>query len=987
MLDKVLAAIAGSDLFRRSVARLKKNEKVSLTDLPGGAFAAVSAALAKDFPVVLVVASTVEKAEGLCQEIDLFIGGRTLHFPPPELFGADNFSETAGERLGILNELSRRNLIVVASARAATSNCQPPKSLHPLEVTVGGEIERDGLLKKLVDFGYRRFDIVGERGEFSVRGGIVDVYPVNLERAVRLEFSGDTVESIRYFDPYSQRSTEKLAAVSVLPARESASIPFFKALPSGSLIVLAEKAEASFKELGEAARVELSSFALPGEEGLCQPADSYLDRLALVPGEALLVSRHPHRLREELAGRAIIEGKLSGGFVINGLTVLSDKELFGEHQLARKKPAAAREGVADELLSDLKYGDFVVHENYGIGIYRGMKNMELGGATQEYLLIEFKNADLLYVPPTMIGLVEKYSGGGEAKPRLSRLGSNEWVKTRGRVKKALRDMTRELTVLYAAREKFPGASFPPDDVWQKELEATFPYEETIDQAKAIAAVKKDMEASRPMDRLVCGDVGYGKTEVAIRAAAKAASAGKQVAILAPTTILVEQHFNNFKERFKNLPFVIEMLSRFRSLRDQKAVARGLEFGGVDIVIGTHRLLSKDIKFRDLGLLIVDEEQRFGVAHKEKLKQLKKSVDVLTLSATPIPRTLYFSLAGLREISLITTPPVDRSPIRTYILPYSDDVLREAVVREIDRGGQVYFVHNTIDKIVGLAARLKKLVPSARVAVGHGQMDAKKLEKTMQEFMERKYDVLVCTSIIESGLDITNVNTIVIDNADRFGLSQLYQIRGRVGRSPVRAYAYLFYHPERGLSELALERLKAIQDFTALGSGYKLAMRDLEIRGSGNLLGAEQSGHIYEVGFDLYCELLEEAVREAKGEKVSPPREVEIDLKVEASIPPEYVTDDRQRVALYRRLNMISSLDGVEEIKGEFKDRFGPIPAPLETLLRIMRLKVKALNNEVKSVKEAGNLIKVEWQSGKAKLFKITGKDIISLAEKALTVGN
>ncbi|MFH1390335.1 MAG: transcription-repair coupling factor [Candidatus Margulisiibacteriota bacterium] len=998
MLDEVLAAIAGSDLFRRQVARLKKDERTSFSSLPGAAFAAVTAALAREFPVVLVVTSTIEKAESLRQEIDLFAGKNTLLFAPPELFHADNFSETAGERLAVLNELSKhRRLTVVSPVRGALSNCQPPKSLQALDIPVGGEIERESLLKKLVDFGYRRFDIVGERGEFSVRGGIVDIYPVNQERAIRFEFAGDTVESIRQFDPYSQRSTEKMAAASILPARESASVQFYKALPAGSLVVLAERMEvvravgeiegASFKELEAAARAELSGFALPGEEGLFRKVDSFFGRLAEVPKEAVLVSRHPHRLREELPGKAVVAGKIDGGFEINGLPVLSDKELFGERHLTRKKAAIVKEGVADELLSDLKYGDYVVHENYGIGVYRGMKKMEFDGATQEYLLIEFSSGDLLYVPPTMIGLVEKYSGGGDARPRLSRLGSKEWIKTRSRVKKALRDMTQELTVLYAAREKFPGIAFPPDDIWQKELAATFSYEETPDQAKAISAVKNDMEVARPMDRLVCGDVGYGKTEVAIRAAAKAASAGKQVAILAPTTILVEQHFNNFKERFKNLPYVVEMLSRFRSPREQKEVARALEFGGVDIVIGTHRLLSKDIKFKDLGLLIVDEEQRFGVAHKEKLKQLKKSVDVLTLSATPIPRTLYFSLAGLREISLITTPPVDRSPIRTYILPYSDQVLSEAVRREIDRGGQVYFVHNTVDKITGLANRLKKLLPTARVAVGHGQMDEKRLEKTMQEFMERKYDVLVCTSIIESGLDIPNVNTIVIDNADRFGLSQLYQIRGRVGRSPVRAYAYLFYHPERSLSEHALERLKAIQEFTALGSGYKLAMRDLEIRGSGNLLGAEQSGHIYEVGFDLYCELLEEAVREAKGEKVVAPREVEIDLKLEASIPPEYVTDDRQRIALYRRLNMITTLEGVEEIRKEFKDRFGPVPPPLETLIRVMRLKVKALSSGVASVKAVGNLIRVEWLNKKVKVFKNTGKDIVAIAEKALTAGN
>jgi transcription-repair coupling factor (superfamily II helicase) len=454
-----------------------------------------------------------------------------------------------------------------------------------------------------------------------------------------------------------------------------------------------------------------------------------------------------------------------------------------------------------------------------------------------------------------------------------------------------------------------------------------------------------------------------------------------VALLAPTTILVEQHYNNFKQRFQNLPFVVEMLSRFRSREEQREVARGLEHGGVDIVIGTHRLLSRDIRFRDLGLMIVDEEQKFGVTHKEKLKRLRRTVDVLTLTATPIPRTLYFSLAGVRELSLIATPPVDRSPIRTHILPYNETVIREAIRRELDRGGQVYFVHNYVATIMGQAGKIARLVPEARVAVGHGQLEAKELERTMLDFLQKKSDVLVCTSIIESGLDITNVNTILIDQADRLGLAQLYQIRGRVGRSAVRAYAYLFYHPARNMTDEAVERLKAIQEFTALGSGYKLAMRDLEIRGAGNLLGAEQSGHIYEVGFDLYCELLEEAVKEVRGEPVVAPREVEIDLQLEASIPPDYVTDDRQRIALYRRMNLITGPAGIAEIKAELLDRFGPWPPQLGTLLRVVELKGQALQAGVKSVKEKDGRIKIEWLSKRVKVVAVGAGDKISLASQ------
>jgi transcription-repair coupling factor (superfamily II helicase) len=472
-----------------------------------------------------------------------------------------------------------------------------------------------------------------------------------------------------------------------------------------------------------------------------------------------------------------------------------------------------------------------------------------------------------------------------------------------------------------------------------------------------------------MDRLVCGDVGYGKTEVAIRAALKAIASGKQVAVLVPTTILAEQHFHNFSERLKTFPFTVQMLSRFRSEKDKKQIVQKLAIGGVDVIIGTHRLLSKDIKFSNLGLLIVDEEQRFGVGHKEKIKQFKKNVDVVTLTATPVPRTLYFSLSGIRDLSIINTPPLDRSPVRTYVLPWNQGQIREAILRELDRGGQIYFVYNKVSSMDGMAAKLKKLVPEARIGIGHGQMDGKTLEKTMLQFMNHEFDVLLCSTIIESGIDIQNVNTVIIDEADRFGLSQLYQLRGRVGRGPVRAYAYLFYHPEKILSTTALDRLKAIQEFTALGSGYKLAMRDLEIRGSGNLLGAEQSGHMMSIGFDLYTELLEEAVRAYKGIIEPTPRQVEIDLKTDSYIPSSYVEDERQRIALYRRLNLLNNMSELSEIKLEIKDRFGALPIQLKNLLEVIDLKVKAQEKGIKSIKEIDNQIRIEYFNGNARTFK------------------
>ncbi|MFH1387390.1 MAG: transcription-repair coupling factor [bacterium] len=950
----------------------------NFSGLVGSAKSVVLSLIAKEEKKLLVITSTVANAEKIRQEISLLSGLDPAIFPYLDEEIAPS-KELIGQRLEILSGWQeKRDQIVIAPLKAMLSKSS--KKSVSLLVGEGEGLRIDDLVGKLVSYDYKRFDIVGERGEFSVRGGIVDIFPVNAPAPIRLEFADNLVESVRQFDPYSQRSTQKIKEYAIVPAAEKGEAAVSELLPKELTIILDEPVElertegfAKIKSLG---KIILSSFLTSGEEPFFTSPPSYLGKIEEIPKKAIIVSRHAPRLKEELPDVQIIQGELDGGFIFNNQEIITDRELFGEGSRRIGSRGKVKEGVAEELLADLKVGDYVVHENYGIGIYQGTQTLDIDGISQEYLYLQFAGEDKLYVPPTMAGMVEKYSGAGEGTPRLSKMGTGEWRKTRSRVKKELKDMTRELLEIYSSRQKYEGFAFPPDDLWQKELEATFPYDETPDQLKAINSVKKDMEAGHPMDRLVCGDVGYGKTEVAIRAAAKAASAGKQVAILAPTTILVEQHYNNFKERFKNLPFTIEMLSRFRSAKEQKEVVKGLEIGGVDIVIGTHRLLSKDIKFKDIGLLIVDEEQKFGVGHKEKLKRWRKTVDVLTLTATPIPRTLYFSLSGIREFSLISTPPVDRSPIRTYVIPFNEKVIGEAIAREIDRGGQVYFVHNFVDSITGIAARIKKLVPGARVAVGHGQMDEKTLEKTMLGFMAKEYDVLVCTSIIESGLDITNVNTILIDHSDRLGLSQLYQIRGRVGRSAARAYAYLFYHPARSLSDQALARLKAIQEFTVLGSGYKLAMRDLEIRGAGNLLGAEQSGHIYEVGFDLYCQLLDEAVKELKGEKVTPIREVEVDIKVAASIPSDYVTDDRQRIALYRRLNLVTTEAGIKELGQEMVDRFGKLPPEVVTLLRIVGLKVRSLESGVRSIREKDHQIRIEYQSKRVKTLNLPGKKFL-----------
>ncbi len=1010
-MNKLTDLISQAPDFQKALAVLDRTGSASFCGIVGSSASALISTLKQTHPNILVLAGSSQEVQALKSEIEFFSKSKVWVFPAPDTVAGEEFApakEIIGERLTILSNWQQGATgVVVAPIKAVM--WRTGREIKNIRLSGNQAIRIDELIEKLINFGYRRFDVVGERGEFSVRGGIVDIFPLNKENPIRLELFGDEIESLRLFDVYSQRSIKKLDKATILPAHEAYEVPVFDLLPKDCLVILLERMElaraadrhmeeqASFslsvkylnlEQIVKLAKkkqlVELSAFVQPKSEALFAAPQNYLHKISEIPAAAIVISKHAARIKDEIAAQ-VFEGSLRGGFVIGGQEVLTDKEIFGEEVIIRHKKTAVNEGVADELLADLKVGDYVVHENYGIGIYRGMETLEIEGVMREYLLIEFAKGDKVYVPPSLAGMVEKFSSGGGYQPKLSRLGTKQWIKTKGRVKKALRDMTQELLSLYATRQKLPGFSFFKDDVWQRELEATFPFEETVDQRKAIAESKQDMESPRSMDRLVCGDVGYGKTEVAIRVAAKAVSSGKQVAILVPTTILAEQHYNNFKNRFRSSPFIIEMLSRFRSKKEQTEVVKALATGGVDIVIGTHRLFSKDIKFHELGLLIVDEEQRFGVAHKEKLKKLKKNVDVLTLSATPIPRTLYLSLSGARDLSVINTPPVDRSPIRTYVLPWSEKVIREAILRELDRGGQVYFVHNIVETIEGVASKIKKLVPEAKVAVGHGQLPEKKLEKTMFDFLGRKFDVLVCTSIIESGLDITNVNTILIDYADRFGLSQLYQIRGRVGRSAMRAYAYLFYYPEKSMSDQALDRLKAIQEFTALGSGYKLAMRDLEIRGAGNLLGAEQSGHVIEVGFDLYCELLQEAVREVKGIKEVTPREVVVDLKVEAYIPEDYITDERQRIAIYRRMNLLGTMKEVSEMKQELIDRFGKIPLKLDKLLALLVLKVKAIEKKIMSVKEENNKIIIEWLSGRRRKLEIKGQDKIKLVEQYIAV--
>ncbi|MDE7327551.1 MAG: transcription-repair coupling factor, partial [Lachnospiraceae bacterium] len=656
----------------------------------------------------------------------------------------------------------------------------------------------------------------------------------------------------------------------------------------------------------------------------------------------------------------VTQGNVHRGFEypLVKFVIISESDIFGAAKKTKKKKVKVYEGSKISSFSDLNIGDYVVHENHGLGIYRGIEKLTVDKVTKDYIKIEYAGGGTLYILATGLDVIQKYAGAGARKPKLNKLGSTEWKTTKARVRGAVKDIAQELVRLYALRQSKKGFAFSQDDTWQKEFEELFPYEETDDQIRAIEETKRDMESTRIMDRLVCGDVGYGKTEIAIRAAFKAVLDKKQVVFLVPTTILAQQHYNTFMQRMKDFAVNVEMLSRFRTPAEQKRVLAGMEKGDVDILIGTHRVLSKDIKYKDLGLLIIDEEQRFGVAHKEKLKQVKGEVDVLTLTATPIPRTLHMSLVGIRDMSVLEEPPVDRMPIQTFVLEHNDEMIREAINRELARGGQVYYVYNRVNGIDEIAQQVQRLVPEANVAFAHGQMGERQLEKIMFQFINGEVEVLISTTIIETGLDISNVNTIIIDDADRLGLSQLYQLRGRVGRSNRTAYAFLMYKRDKMLKEVAEKRLQAIREFTELGSGFKIAMRDLEIRGAGNLLGAEQSGHMEAVGYDLYCKMLNEAVKGLKdgGKEETESFETSIELPLNAYIPATYIKNELQKLDMYKRVAGIETLEELEDLQEEFIDRFGEPPKPVLNLLQVAYLKAQAHAVYLVGIEQKGDML-------------------------------
>ncbi len=693
-------------------------------------------------------------------------------------------------------------------------------------------------------------------------------------------------------------------------------------------------------------------------------------------------------------GTWIVRESLSGGFSMPdlGITLLTDHELFGwQKRPGRKEKRPTHAGAQIATIGELVTGDHVVHAKHGIGQYQGMRRLEVNGLAREYLLISYRGDDKLYVPVDQIGLLHRYRGGADGAPRINKMGGAEWTNVKSRVKKAVQELAFDLLKLYAQRAAQPGYAHPSDTVWQSEMEEGFPYDETPDQLRAISEVKRDMEAPRPMDRLICGDVGFGKTEVALRGIFKAVMSGKQVALLAPTTLLAQQHYQVLRERFAPYPVRIGLMSRFRTAKEQKETLRALGTGTVDIVVGTHRLLQKDVDFKDLGLVVIDEEHRFGVAHKERLKQLKTSIDVLTMSATPIPRTLYLALSGARDMSLITTPPRDRQPVKTTVSPFDPEIMRTAVLHELERGGQVFVLHNRVDSIHRVAAEIKELVPQAKVIVGHGQMNENELEDVMLSFLDREYDVLVATTIIESGLDIPNANTIVVDDADRLGLAQLYQIRGRVGRSDVKAYCHCFYQAGKQLSDEARDRLQALQQFTALGSGYQIALRDMEIRGVGNILGPEQSGNMLAVGYETFMQLLEEAVQEAQGEEVMATREEAlIDLNVAAFLPDDWFEAPERKMDEYKRLAVVASLKELDMLGADWRDRFGPPPPTVKNLLRVVSLKLKATEVGATTVRSDTKLIRVAVSLPRSRWadlsLRVPGLSRWSWAEGELTLG-
>jgi len=1097
---KLLDIIEEMPAYHQMAAELEQKRGSTRASVLDAAKPYLIASLHRRFPApILLITAQPENSKKLYEQLLSWCPSMNIFFfPEPDDLPYERVTSdtsTELEKLQVLSSLAgvtgeedtlaSEPPLIVSSAAALMQKVPPFNDFTAAVQTInaGQEVEPFRLLSKWQAMGYRLEEVVEIPGTISHRGGIIDIFPPTDDLPARLEFFGNTIESIRLFDPASQRSQKEVISLTIGPTTEliiSTKIggninpetildnidltglksevreqyhqelamllnnerpdnqgfyaPLFHRnsllnyLPESGLLILDEsrniklaiedievKAEelrtekiaerelpSNFPrpyftrdELGlettENRSLTLSSWGITGTEHWHElnftPVPSYAGQLPMFikkAGELLsqgqrliLVSHQASRISELLEEENIyappleeitylpakgslilLQGLLAEGWIMNGNTFLfTDAEIFGfikQRRLLKKRPVPHH-----RLFVDISPGDFAVHIEHGIARFAGVTTMTAlaGEGEKEYLVLEYAASDKLYVPTDQIDRVGRYVGAGEHPPGLSRLGTQEWTRTKQKVKESVAEIAEDLIALYATREVVPGYTFSQDTVWQREVEASFPYVETPDQIEVQRQVKEDMENTKPMDRLVCGDVGYGKTEIAIRAAFKAVMDGKQVAVLAPTTVLAEQHFSTFSQRLSAFPVKIEALSRFRTHKEQQTITNELKNGSIDICIGTHRLLQKDIEFKELGLLIIDEEQRFGVTHKEYLKQMRQEVDVLTLSATPIPRTLHMSLVGVRDMSVMETPPEERLPIKTYVSEYNDHLVREAIIREIERNGQVFFVHNRVQSIVLVAERLQKLVPEAKLSIGHGQMPETELEKVMADFIQGKSDILVCSSIIQSGLDMPNVNTLIINQADKFGLTQLYQLRGRVGRGANLAYAYLLYDKGKRLSLIAERRLRTIVEATELGAGFSIAMKDLEIRGAGTLLGMRQSGHISAVGFNLYCQLLAQAVEDQKARRAGIPEKditpslppSSVDLPIPAYIPTDYVADLLTRLGLYQKLIKLETVEQIEPVSQEFEDRFGVPPPEIENLLYAIRIKILATKAGIESI--------------------------------------
>lgn len=1127
-MDNIQTFIKESDDFKSIINGLQEGLKEQLlAGLSGSARSVFTAALANETnkPIFLIT-HNLYQAQKVTDDLTSLLEDRSvLLYPVNELISSEiaiASPELRAQRLDVINRLTNGDAPIVVAPVAALRRMLPPVEVwknSQMLIQVGQDIEPDQLASRLVEVGYERSDMVSAPGEFSIRGGIIDIYPLTSEHPVRIELFDTEVDSIRSFNSDDQRSIETLTSINVGPAKEliirpeekvralekidkglAASLKKLKVdkqkeilhanishdkerlsegqtdqelvkylsyfyekpaslldyTPDNTLLILDEvsrihemeeqlqKEEAEFitnlLEEGKILHdislsfnfqkivsgqkrpllyyslflrhvqhtspqniVNVSSRQMQSFHGQMNVLAGEMERFKKSNFTVVFLGANKERTQKLSSVLAdydieaamtdskkalvqgqvyIMEGELQSGFELPlmKLAVITEEELFKNR--VKKKPRKQKLTNAERIksYSELQIGDYVVHINHGIGKYLGIETLEINGIHKDYLNIHYQGSDKLYVPVEQIDQVQKYVGSEGKEPKLYKLGGSEWKRVKKKVETSVQDIADDLIKLYAEREASKGYAFSPDHEMQREFESAFPYQETEDQLRSIHEIKKDMERERPMDRLLCGDVGYGKTEVAIRAAFKAIGDGKQVALLVPTTILAQQHYETITERFQDYPINIGLLSRFRTRKEANETIKGLKNGTVDIVIGTHRLLSKDVVYKDLGLLIIDEEQRFGVTHKEKIKQIKANVDVLTLTATPIPRTLHMSMLGVRDLSVIETPPENRFPVQTYVVEYNGALVREAIERELARGGQVYFLYNRVEDIERKADEISMLVPDAKVAYAHGKMTENELETVMLNFLEGESDVLVSTTIIETGVDIPNVNTLIVFDADKMGLSQLYQLRGRVGRSNRVAYAYFTYRRDKVLTEVAEKRLQAIKEFTELGSGFKIAMRDLTIRGAGNLLGAQQHGFIDSVGFDLYSQMLKEAIEERKGDTAKTVQfETEIDVELDAYIPESYIQDGKQKIDMYKRFRSVATIEEKNELQDEMIDRFGNYPKEVEYLFTVAEMKVYAKHERVELIKQDKDAVRLTISEEAS--AEIDGQKLFELGNK------